>query len=482
MITARNLIRTWSLNGRGLTSPSLSYNAVVKKLLLLASLCTVLGAVVTIGVAWYCTTSLDWNHWTPVARGPTDFEAPFWLVDSYEAPGFQLAHAWPIFDSDGFFGKSKNSVYGDGRFRRNGPLALEPWMVTFANAPNSQNDALAILTIDLRGWPRPALLRTVRTDLRDEARYDLKLRIFYSWQMSEYDQVRARGSVRKDLVRSTPLPLKPYWPGFLFDTALYTGAWAFLFILTALFRPMTRNWGFRHRCALVLMCFGSGLLATVGVAWGCSTWIDVGNGSKRNLGSGLDGSGVGPTGRELWDVQLNTRPGLTRLASRYLTSWVGSHISSPRPAESLMPWWADDAIQLNDQGHDLALYGCGWPTHALWWWEESISPINPTAIPHGGIELAPWPISTNARWQGNGRALPLQPIWLGLIVDTPFYGTCAFGFFALCRGGVLTHRRWRLKQKGLCPNCKYALRELASERCPECGHLLDRTQFPQTAF
>ncbi len=449
---------------------------LVKKLLLLGSLCLFLGTATTIGVAWYCTIWLEWNHWSPVARGLTKFDVPLWLVVSYEAPGFKLAHAWPILDSDDLFGMQPTSTYGYQPYSLYGPLLLQPWMVSLAIAPRLQEDASSLRTIDCRGWPRPSMYRIFHTELDSKAQLAIKSQVLKPVILSDNSLHKAWVRIRKDLMQSKPLPLKPYWPGFLFDTAIYSGAWILLFSTFALFRKVTNRWRFWRKFALVLLCLISGVLTTIAVSWGCSAWIDIHNSPQPFVTGGRSRR---LTAWEHWYVDLTTKPGMTRFWSRHEKSWpVVSYANSTRPAETMVPWWADDTIPIY-QDHNMALYGSGWPVHALWWWEDTLLYYDPDAIAHGGIKLSPWTKPNNPQLQRNNRAIPLMPIWPGLVADTAFYSFCTFGLFALWQGGVLTRRWWRLKHKGLCPNCKYDLRELTSEKCPECGHHIDKSDLKQ---
>lgn len=67
------------------------------------------------------------------------------------------------------------------------------------------------------------------------------------------------------------------------------------------------------------------------------------------------------------------------------------------------------------------------------------------------------------------RALPLRPIWSGLLVNTAFYA--ALWFIPL--GGVGLVRRRRRRRRGWCPGCAYDRDGLTSQQpCPECGLML----------
>lgn len=82
----------------------------------------------------------------------------------------------------------------------------------------------------------------------------------------------------------------------------------------------------------------------------------------------------------------------------------------------------------------------------------------------GAIELKPDLRSTSI---ANIRALPLRPIWPGLLFNTLFYATLwSMPFIPrIARHFRGNHRRKRHR----CPTCNYDLRSLPTKTCPECG-------------
>ena len=71
---------------------------------------------------------------------------------------------------------------------------------------------------------------------------------------------------------------------------------------------------------------------------------------------------------------------------------------------------------------------------------------------------------------GEGRLLPLRPIWPGFAINTVFYAFILWLLFALGGTPFALRRRRRIK-RGLCPKCAYDLRGSATDSttCPECG-------------
>ncbi|MGP1346867.1 MAG: hypothetical protein ACTS3F_09420 [Phycisphaerales bacterium] len=63
------------------------------------------------------------------------------------------------------------------------------------------------------------------------------------------------------------------------------------------------------------------------------------------------------------------------------------------------------------------------------------------------------------------RALPLIPIWPGLLANTAIYAAALW----LLTLAPLRLRRTLRARKGHCPHCAYDLNNLTTDRCPECG-------------
>jgi len=124
-------------------------------------------------------------------------------------------------------------------------------------------------------------------------------------------------------------------------------------------------------------------------------------------------------------------------------------------------------------------HATGWPLLSAWYSLQR-QPFSGRTTVEGGIALpyAPkgryLPVSTYQL-----RALPLRPIWTGLLVNTVFYA--ALWFIPL--GGVGLVRRWRRRRRGQCPRCAYDLAGLTSgQPCPECGNACPSPQAsPATA-
>lgn len=114
----------------------------------------------------------------------------------------------------------------------------------------------------------------------------------------------------------------------------------------------------------------------------------------------------------------------------------------------------------------------GWPFRALrceWHFDAAgASASEGRSIPRstgvtGGIELAAVPVTMSPYFIV--RALPLAPIWPGLIGDTAVFTPVLW----VLTGGIGSTRRLLRLRGNHCPSCGYSLAGQISPGCPECG-------------
>lgn len=109
----------------------------------------------------------------------------------------------------------------------------------------------------------------------------------------------------------------------------------------------------------------------------------------------------------------------------------------------------------------------GFPFLCFYWSAErgpSITPPGKDWRLLGGIELAPDTRSTSI---ANIRALPLRPIWPGLLLNTLLHFYAALWSIPLTLIPTLRRRHRRKHQR--CERCAYDLHNLTTTTCPECG-------------
>lgn len=114
----------------------------------------------------------------------------------------------------------------------------------------------------------------------------------------------------------------------------------------------------------------------------------------------------------------------------------------------------------------------GWPMRSMRCWHEnlvgvpssrSMATSGPVTIQRGILVGSPTPPQL-------ARALPLQPMWAGFLVNTLFYAV----WLGLLLPGAIRLRRWNRLRRKLCPACAYPIG--VNPVCTECGHALPVTK------
>jgi hypothetical protein len=126
-----------------------------------------------------------------------------------------------------------------------------------------------------------------------------------------------------------------------------------------------------------------------------------------------------------------------------------------------------DPLEFEENGLEHAT---GWPMLSGWYSATvSFTQGRRTYGAAGGIYLKPSPGRTAVYAYGI-RALPLRPIWPGLLINTCFYA--ALWLVLLC-AARMAKRTWR-RRRGRCAACGYDLAGLNANACPctcpECGN------------
>jgi len=132
------------------------------------------------------------------------------------------------------------------------------------------------------------------------------------------------------------------------------------------------------------------------------------------------------------------------------------------------------------EGYDVAAgmdTAHGWPALTLWYSCEGVDLYLDTLIMaygrgliiHGGIPLPPSGGGatgpTSVATPATVRALPLRPVWSGMIINTLFYGALGMACTFLAERCRRVHRF----QGGRCPVCDYDLCHDFVSGCSECG-------------
>jgi hypothetical protein len=102
----------------------------------------------------------------------------------------------------------------------------------------------------------------------------------------------------------------------------------------------------------------------------------------------------------------------------------------------------------------------GWPMKSLAGMQWTSTEGRSTRVQTSLYRWRRWPAPAS------GRSIPYKPVWPGFAINTIFYAAVLWVLFAL-PGKV---RRWRRIKRGQCASCGYSLRDITSEKCPECGN------------
>jgi hypothetical protein len=208
------------------------------------------------------------------------------------------------------------------------------------------------------------------------------------------------------------------------------------------------------------LCLVPGLLTTIALAWACAAWI---NPEQRGPGRFTHGQ----VAQDRWEM-ITTR---SRFGHTRIDRVLGDVPVSANPDGSPRVHWPIGVATFEEDG-TYSRSECGWPWRALACFDTTEVTVHPpgdeptgvelgkgTLI--GGVRLSPWTPDGWPTW----RALPLRPLWVGLILNTLVFA----GLWALVLLGANRLRRLLRLRKGLCPQCRYDLRGGSEQRCPECG-------------
>lgn len=236
------------------------------------------------------------------------------------------------------------------------------------------------------------------------------------------------------------------------------------------------------RTALVYVVIG--ILATLGIAWGSAIFADLSRGtiSTRPV------PGPGRHSQEMAIDEVCTWTGVRRewhgVDRNKGMDWHDGMLWGPRRGPA--PWPVDNELA---QWHGAAEWG--WYPRTL---QEAVSAS--ASVPR--IQDArgfPWlclycdiDVGMNAAGgtyfetrggialSGSGvadaleyRALPLRPLWSGILLDT-----LAFALTARLALTAPQARSFLRRRRGLCPRCAYDLQGQIAAGCPECGFMRTR--------
>lgn len=211
-----------------------------------------------------------------------------------------------------------------------------------------------------------------------------------------------------------------------------------------------------------------GAATTIAVSWGLAAWVpqrgwrllEVEDSERWGYKQILVMRMYSTTGasRRSWELLI---PGIDTLTSFItpIANPVRDYGGAPREP-SWPNWGLMERVRQSprDFRYEGLEHATGWPVLALWY---SIDAEHYNV--EGGIPLPR--TGTMPRGVAAARALPLRPIWPGIVIDTVLFAV-SWGAMWL---GVSKARYLRRRRCGLCPRCGYDLRGDPASGCPECG-------------
>ena len=216
-----------------------------------------------------------------------------------------------------------------------------------------------------------------------------------------------------------------------------------------------------RRIAIKLVLFLLlGAIVNVAVAWGFAAWSAPGNVESLEI-----------TSRKIAEDEFE---GVTRLRVFGHTRVNHGVFSQPIGGKTAAQLTGIEWIVPGDNYSETR---AGWPLRTLrcrnlaeieMGGTNSITINANTANPiEGGIVLSQFPIGSPAQ---SWRALPYQPIWTGVVVNTILYAPLVW----LLTLGPFAARRIIRRKRGRCAKCGYDLRGAEHDGCPECGGAVKR--------
>ena len=188
----------------------------------------------------------------------------------------------------------------------------------------------------------------------------------------------------------------------------------------------------KRRLLIIAICLLGGAVVNVAVVWGCAVCIQ----SVKTTETGLsDWPRSAPRG---WPP-----PTTSLLLSRFGLEWEIIQANNPRRTT-----------------YTMMVYEAGWPCRSF-----RCDVVQTFGVPNDyweewrGALFIPW-------FDSQRRALPLNILWGGFILDTTTYMVILW----LLIPGPFALRRFLRVRRGLCPKCAYPMGE--SSVCTECGRAL----------
>ncbi|MDY7107700.1 MAG: ankyrin repeat domain-containing protein [Planctomycetota bacterium] len=207
---------------------------------------------------------------------------------------------------------------------------------------------------------------------------------------------------------------------------------------------------------LLILFLALGLVTSIAIAWS-ATIFNTGAGQTHTIASN---GWVGRLQRGPARIEIGATADANRLIPKLREDDDFTEI--PRWSRLQKP---PDSVDVRAEE-----FACGWPLPCLRYLRRTDGEIllpDLDFASRGALE-GDNPLTVIGIGRPGVRFLPIDPIWLHLLVNALLLGAA---WFILLR----IHYPWRFVRamgrvrRGLCPSCRYDLRYITSARCPECG-------------
>jgi hypothetical protein len=214
-----------------------------------------------------------------------------------------------------------------------------------------------------------------------------------------------------------------------------------------------------------------GLATTIAIAWGLAVFseLSISTASWTRLTRACDSRKGEPVGSlTAWrllrtgSVRIWTLVLPARAVDEYALPYLGApeHLVPGWARRAVLPWMTGDRPWPPSFLEGFEVNAHGWPFLALYsWHDKGQYPASGVWRINGGLAIP------RAGKRFDARALPLLPIWSGLLIDTALFAS----LWALLVNGRQAIRRARRTRRGHCPRCDYDLGGELASGCPECG-------------
>lgn len=230
--------------------------------------------------------------------------------------------------------------------------------------------------------------------------------------------------------------------------------------------PRRSRWRIPRTIAICLLL---GAIMNIAVAWSLAAWLPL-SGWRMQLTYWPE-EHVHFEWREFstWGGTRNVWSSTPNGLHDTLLDWVtipDPQVEEVRVDEKSVEWPTRDRERFLHSDLPKTVWGCrhdaGWPSRAVRY-DVSFDDTRSSFVASDGIALTDLSFVARDR---PFRALPLRPIWPGLLINTLFYALIAGCLWPVPFG----LRRVLRRRRNLCIRCGYARAGIAPDAaCPECG-------------